>query len=301
MIVHNKLSLTVVAILSVAVLNGASIASDTDSEVEPNVGFESALRYYRAGQYQKVIDTLEPLLYPTIQFSSPDRVIEAQKLLGISHLFRKNEAAARKEFLAIYTQRPDYRFDPLTDPLVAVETFEAVKRENEEAMRQILAEEQQDRRAEELREADAERERQRLEVLSQTVVERTTEKHVYWLNFIPFGAGQFQNGHTTKGFVLLGTQLGLAALSLSTALTLRASYDTGQVPASEWETAQALQLTQIISGGLCLAAIAYGIIDALYFYEDETSTVQEYQRPLSWQISPNVVRSGGMLSIGKTF
>ena len=38
------------------------------------------------------------------------------------------------------------------------------------------------------------------------------ERHSYLLNFVPFGAGQFQNGQRRKGWLFLGVETALAAM-----------------------------------------------------------------------------------------
>ena len=44
------------------------------------------------------------------------------------------------------------------------------------------------------------------------------------MNFVPFGAGQFQNGQRRKGWLFLGIEGGLAAISLGAFLTNFALY-----------------------------------------------------------------------------
>ena len=97
-----------------------------------------AQRAYQRGKYETTIKLVEPLLYPQLRLSRRKEVLQAHKLLGISHVFVKNNRAAEKEFLTILSMEPNYRFDSFVDPVVAVELFDAVKKRNAEILKRIV-------------------------------------------------------------------------------------------------------------------------------------------------------------------
>lgn len=280
---------------------------------------ERAERHYDRSEFDEVIRQVTPLLYPRIRLSTEDQALRAFRILGLSHLFEKNRDEAEKQFLAILAQRPDYRLDPLVDPVAAVEFFEDVKRRNAERIREIrlreekMRREQERKRLERERREEAEVERRRAEAeRRRRAARRVVVRHPYWINFVPFGAGQFQNGHRTKGFVVMGLQLGLGALSAGTALGLRVAYPDGTVPAHEWDRARALSVTQVAAGALFFAAVIYGVADALYHHEpqhvelrtadsDKKSKKKSNDSKSSLQFTPALGPGGVGIGLGVTF
>lgn len=245
----------------------------------PDEALQEAQRAYARGDYRSAIRLLTPLLYPTIKLSAESKVLTAYKLLGISYVFEKDRPAASKQFLAILSLRPDFQLDTLVDPEAAVELFESVKRLNEEKLRQIRARiEEETRRREEARRRAAARAGRR----DETVVERTRQRRSFWVNFLPLGAGQFQNGHRGKGYALLATQLACGAVSVGSAIWHRTEFSGPLTRGSpEAERAERVAVTQVVSGALFFGALAYGIIDALVYYERETVSEKRYQRRIT--------------------
>ena len=123
----------------------------------------------------------------------------------------------------------------------------------------------------------------RLHPPSTTIVRY--ERHSYLLNFVPFGAGQFQNDQRRKGWLFFGVETALAAISVSAFTTNFALYganpyrkclqppgSTGPCPTadidhSQEETSRALLRLQVISGGLFFAAAIWGVYDAIRHYQ----------------------------------
>ena len=215
-----------------------------------------ARQAYTAGRYAEVVRRLTPLLYPRLQFSDEAAALEARKLLALSHLFEGSLAAADRELLAIITLRPDFEFDALVDPQVAIERLEAVKRSNAEKLRQIRQ-----------RIASERRKREQAAARRNSKRSRASNDKAYWLNFVPFGAGQFQNKQPTKGWLLFGLQMAFGLTSVTAAIWHRAVYNEPVVSGSAEQTAaRRLAVVQVTSGALFWAAFGYGVIDALWHY-----------------------------------
>jgi hypothetical protein len=241
----------------------------------PEQDLQEAARAYGRGEYDRVIQVVRPLLYPEIRLSSQDQLIRAYKLLGISYIFEKDREQAEKQFMALLSLRPDFRLDPLVDPVAAADFLEEVKRRNAERIRAIRERERKEaerRRLEEQRRREEAGRRARLLDQPQEIIERTVVQRPYWINFVPLGAGQFQNGQRRKGYALLGIQLGLGTISAVTALSVRLGYPGSRLPPDEYDRARALAITQVVSGALCLGVVAYGIIDALAYHKPQTVT-----------------------------
>jgi hypothetical protein len=108
------------------------------------------------------------------------------------------------------------------------------------------------------------------------------------INFIPFGAGQFQNRERAKGWLFLVSESALAALSVGamstnfalygfrphrTCLPQRPSSDPTmpcKVDHSDEDNSRLLTRIQVVSGGLFFATAAWGIADAIWHYRPES-------------------------------
>src|SRR4029079_9277025 len=101
-----------------------------------------------------------------------------------------------------------YRFDPLLDPQRVVDFFNSVLREEEAT----IADFERRRRQREQDAADKRLRDAALLRLPPKIVRY--ERHSFAVNFIPFGAGQFQNGERRKGWLFLGAEAVLGAVSV---------------------------------------------------------------------------------------
>ncbi len=293
-----------------------ALGTPADSWAGPKEVLKDASRSYVRGRYKRVINSVRPLLYPTIKLSDQEQVLRAHRLLALSYMFLKDKVQAEKHFLAILSLRPQYELDPVVDPVAAVELFDEVKRRNAARIKAILdreRKEQERKRLEALR-RKKEQERKRLEALmARPKNERVIEKRHYWINWVPFGAGQFQNGHRKKGYTVLGLQAGLGAISLGLHMALRfgalENPDTGKIPEKNWKAAQALQYTQIATGAACIGLMIYGVVDALVYYEPDRVTVRPIKpeaapaakKKTSWFIAPSVGPGSAGLGLGVEF
>src|SRR5690606_37043216 len=139
----------------------------------------------RLGRYDEAIPLLTYLLYPDAQIAARADLVEAHVLLGVSHFEKGNRADARRELDAALFLDDSVVLDPLLFSEEAVAFFEERK--------QIFRE--RARREEETHKLAEERARLRRILENMIVIERKP----YYINFVPFGAGQVQNGHDAKG------------------------------------------------------------------------------------------------------
>jgi hypothetical protein len=258
-----------------------------EAPATPAVDFERGKNAFARGEYGRAVELLRPLVYPDVRLESEGEVVQAHRMLGVASLFENDPEAARREFRKLLELRPDYRFDPLLDPPRVVDFFNLVVKEEEAELAAIEAKRRQ--REEELL-ARQRREAERLRA-QQAVVLRY-DHHSYAVNFIPFGAGQFQNGQRRKGWFFLGAELGLAGVSIAAFATNFALYgiaphrrcltmqplDANGLPQkcppaetdrSDEAVSTNLERTSIISGGLFYAVAIWGVVDALRHYESD--------------------------------
>jgi len=255
----------------------------------PSAEFNRGKAAYERAEYGRAIEVLRPLLYPELRLETEGQVVAAHRMLGIAHLFEKQNALAAQEFRKLLQMRPDYRFDALLDPPQVVDFFNGVLREYEGELSQIEARRKQ---------AEVE-ERQRREAYERakngpTVIERRMIRNSFTVNFIPFGAGQFQNGQRKKGWGFLISETTLGAVSVGAFATNFAVYgfrpkrtctqdptmpSTGTCKDPNEKRSETLTTVQLVSGGLFFAVAAWGIADAILNFQPEIAAPAEYQLP----------------------
>lgn len=233
--------------------------------------------------------------------ASGDEAIEAYRMLGISELKLGDGAQARSAFVSLLSLDADYALDPfLVEPKV-VEFFDQVKKEHEPALAPLR--ERQRALEEQKRLADEAKKRLLSEEQARsgppTKVIRVQERH-YFFNWLPLGAGQFQNRQPVKGTAIAAAEVVLGAVNLGAILFHN---QIAQDPARRCSTSQPtgcsrppyrdsdrtllsrVDTVKYVSAGLFWAVYAYGVVDAhLHFVprvETELSP-QEAGVKLSW-------------------
>jgi hypothetical protein len=252
----------------------------------PTQEFERGRIAFGRGEYLRAMELLRPLLYPELRLETEGEVVQAHRMLGVANLFEGRPAEAKVEFRKLLELRPDYRFDPLLDPPRVVDFFNSVLKEEED---EIAALEAKRKKQEAERAAQRREEAERLRVATAKVI--LYERHSYVLNFVPFGAGQFQNGQRRKGLAFAGAEVGLAVISVGTFVTnfwlfglqphrrclqaqpVDASGVNGkcpddQVDHSDEDLSRNLLRVQVVSGGLFFAVAIWGAIDAIRHFQE---------------------------------
>jgi tetratricopeptide (TPR) repeat protein len=233
--------------------------------------------------------------------ASGDDAVEAYRMLGISELKLGDAAQARAAFVSLLSLNPDYALDPfLVEPKV-VEFFDQVKQEHEPALAPLRerhrALEEQRRLAEEAKKRLLSEEQARSG--PPTKVIRVQERQ-YLFNWMPLGAGQFQNGHKAKGTAIAAAEVVLGAVNLGAILFHN---QIAQDPARRCSTSQPtgcsrppyrdsdrtllsrVDVVKYVSAGLFWAVYAYGVVDAHLNYVPRVETElspKEAAVKLSW-------------------
>jgi hypothetical protein len=273
----------------------------------PSAVFERGRTAFERGEYQRAIETLRPLLYPEIRLEREGQVVEAHRMLGIAHLFEKQNDLAAQEFRKLLQLRPDYRFDALLDPPQVVDFFNGVLHDYEGELAKIEAKRRQ-------AEIEERRQREALERARNgpTVVEKRYVRNSFTINFIPFGAGQFQNGQRRKGWVFLISESALAAVSVGAMATNFALYgfrphrpcmantnvagSTCVPDPTDENRSRTLTRIQVASGGLFFAVAAWGIADAIMHFRPEVPLTAagppRADGRMRLQVAPLAVESG---------
>ncbi len=220
--------------------------------------------------------------------ASGDDAIEAYRMLGIAELKLGDAAQARAAFVSLLSLDPDYALDPfLVEPKV-VEFFDAVKRDNEATLAPLRerkhALDEQRRLADEAKRRLLAEEQARAGAPPKLV---RVQERIYLFNWLPLGAGQFQNGDRAKGTAIAAAEVVLAATNLGAIVfhnqiaqdpkrRCSTSAPTGckQPPYTDADRAlmSRIDVVKYASAGLFWAVYAYGVVDAHLHYVPRVET-----------------------------
>lgn len=224
----------------------------------PTEDLQSARKGWMNKDCATVIKSAEPLIYPRSQLANSYDIVEARLLLGLCYYDGNRREDARQEFEALLALQPDKTLDSLLYTADAIRFFDDVRADVEARAKrdaELKAREDESRRiAEALKNA------------------RTFKRSSYAVNFIPFGSGQFQNGHNRKGLALATSQILTGGVSAGIFLYLGFKYGlVAKVPVEDGVFVRRMQQVEIGTGLVFLGLYAIGVVDALLNYK---ATVQ---------------------------
>ncbi|AEI67530.1 hypothetical protein [Corallococcus macrosporus] len=236
-----------------------------------------------------------------------DDLVELHKLAGLAAFNLGRTDDAHRHLRAVLRLDPDFSLDPFVVPPPAVAFFDTLKAEmdteldflrQERRLRQEREKAEAERRERERLEAEVQR--RRAEELASQVTVRTVEKRNFLVNFVPFGAGQFQQGRTSLGIVFAATEGVLAVTSIISFFAYeglfeertidldnvldpdgRASVTVRYIPTNRARQRDTWQLMKLSSAAGFYAIYAAGVVDALLHHEDQVvrSTVEPRAEP----------------------
>lgn len=209
---------------------------------------------YVRRRYQIVIDTLKPIYEKVACIDDPNAVIEIDLLLGVSNYESGDAILADTFFLNVLRSDPDHEIGSvITLPESSVRRLEHLRSIHEEELSKL-------------------REKRTPGVVIESLyVLAETKEHPYWINFLPFGAGQFQMNSTTWGAVYAATQA--AALALTITGGAMVEYYRGPnftYSAVNYAQAKNWQNAQITGIAIFAASYIAGVIHALIIHEPTT-------------------------------
>ena len=167
------------------------------------------------GAWADAAGAVHQLLGSKRELSDPD-AIEAYRILGVAEYHLGDQAQARSAFVNLLARDPDYSMDAFLVPPAIVEFFDRVKREAEPSLAPIRAQKralrEQERLAEEARRKLLAEEQLRAGPPAKVI---RVQERLYLFNWMPLGAGQFQNGQRSKGTLLAAGQVTFGLVNLS--------------------------------------------------------------------------------------
>lgn len=199
------------------------------AQVSPEREVELCRQSYELGKFADALQRARTSI--GLPSFSPTQRAALHELAGLSSFNLGDVASARAHFLSLLQVDPDHQLDPFAVAPAAIKVFEQVRKENGpalELLRQQLAvraeQERAQREAQERLEREAEERRSRLEELTRTVTVRTVERRSLFLNFLPFGVGQFQQGRVEWGVLFALSEAALAVTSVIAYFAIDALY-----------------------------------------------------------------------------
>jgi hypothetical protein len=280
-----------VLLLATSALAQTAPAPDapTSDRIAP---LQSAFEY---GNFQDVLSRAEALIDQG--HLGEDQLVQLHRLAGLSAFNLQQLPVAERHFTALLLLSPDFQLDPFAVPPPAVRFFEDLRKKLAPQLAEAKAAQQRrvdaERRATEERtraQQQAEAERRRLEEAARRVTVRTVEKRNFWLNFVPFGAGQFQQGRDGLAVGLAVSEGALAVTSVISYFAYDALFETRtfpQVPGSsetgiptnrqiEARNWRYLKIGSAIGFYLLWAG---GVADAIYHHQDQVVTTTTENAP----------------------
>ena len=217
---------------------------------------------------------------------------ELHKLAGLSAFNLKRGEDATRHFRALLRLEPDFNLDPFAVPPPAVTLLDGI-REQMAAELDLVRQERRLRLERERTEAErreherveAEEQRRRVETLSRQVTVRQVEKRSFLVNFVPFGAGQFQQGRAGLGTLFAASEGVLAVTSIISFFAFDSLIETREVtvddirepkkvpvryiPTERSKEARAWQWLKWGSAAGFYGMYAAGVADALLHHQDQ--------------------------------
>ena len=300
--------LAAVTLLTIAGARAQS-ASAQSSAADPSQDFERARDAYTRAQYGEVVDILEPLVTGEIPAIRDDILLqESRKYLGAAYVLTDQVSDGRAQFAALLRSQgvevAAYRLEPMARfPSRVHEVFRGVQDELVAAAEQLERERQALDTAMNLRRLNA-----MTALVARAQRDEVEVHHEPAVAFIPFGAGQFQNGNEGLGyaFLILETAfLSTAAISMGAWIPLDAQHAAtlrGEV-ASEIDLGllNALIVVNWSSIGAFLATYAIGVIEASVNFVPSHRVSRERELPQEILDNLDIAVGPGSISLRGRF
>jgi tetratricopeptide (TPR) repeat protein len=223
----------------------------------PGQDLDDGRKAYKNQDWQSAYKTLNSLLYPNIELARPTEIWEAYVLLGGAAYQLGNRVRAIEEFRKALRIDFEQTITTATHKPEVVQLYEDIK-SRYRAELEIEAEKQRQR----------DRDKRIKEYLDTIGVYETNS---FARNFLPFGAGQFQNKQRTKGYIVAGTMAVTMTTSVGVFLYLGVKYglSSTNVPLLEGPRVRQLQQLEIATGLAFFGTWLYAVVDGMVYYKPQ--------------------------------
>lgn len=257
--------------------------------------FYQAQDFYTTRSFNSVRDILEPLL---VEDCVKDRgLLRLSRLfIGVAFLEIDEPAFAEKHLLDMLMSEPDMEISSSVAPRYAIEFIEKIRGTHRDELDRI----------------------RRLQGTTEKLVVENfwfiteVQRNQYWINFLPFGAGSFQNGDQGWGIFFASAQSVMLSMSVGgwvAVETLRGSSYT--FTAEEAAAARDAQVVQLVGAGGFAAFYLWSVLDGILKYRSEirislppTDRYPEdllkdttQQSGVEWTLTPYIGAEGGGVGV----
>ena len=277
-------------------LAAALFCATAQAQVVAEREVEAVRQNFNAGNYKEALDRAVGAM-ETTNFDDAQR-IELHKYAGVSAFNLGDHSGAEQHFLALLKLNPDYVLDPFAYPPPVIRLFEDTRRKSADALnlirQQIALRDEQARRDKieaERKAREAADRAARLDQLAKNITVRTVEKRSWLVNFLPFGAGQFQQGRSAPALFFAGFEGAMAVVSIVGFIAIQTlykdftytfddriypvSFTVHGIPPDRAGQYQAWNIVKLVSSGLFYLAWVVGVIDSLAHHQDEVVTTEK--------------------------
>ena len=286
---------------------------------------DKARAAYLARRYDEAERRFRTMLDPVNgTIHDPTLLSRARMYWGAVALAKNSAVQATAIFEKLLLDDPTFEPDPLSFPADVINAFidtRARMRERLSAMAAEQARRDAERRAKD--EADRKRQAEHLALVERLASEEeVTDQHSRWVAALPFGVGQFQNGHPGLGWFFLASE---AALTIGGSIALPfysynrskgfSAYEVANVTVAKEYLARANTARYVNAAllGSALGVGAIGILQAELAYVPDVVIVKHRPIPdarasqpsflpaLSPLFAPDSRPAGGQASLTVTF
>lgn len=162
--------------------------------------------------------------YLKIEEGNLEGKLLAKSYIGSSYFIMKKEPEATGWFLSLLNEEYEYELNPVYFPPEIIAFYHRVR----ENVYPLLARKEQVR---------------------------------FWVNLLPFGAGQFQNREYIKGATVASLEVLSLSVNIWSYLLRKSLEENGKYPEEKSAYARKLQNIQLISGGIFIAGYIFGVVD----------------------------------------
>jgi len=277
----------------------AVVLGGRGASAQGRVDVEKARAAYLARNYSEAEDRLRVLVDPKTGLKELSLLSQARMYLGAVLIAQNKRDAAHEVFEKMILEDPAFEPDPLSFPGDVINQFFDVRGQLQEKIRTSA---QNAARLEAERRARAEDDRRKQEAWLAKVKQMAQEEKITVRNnrlvaFLPFGAGQFQNGDTVLGWTFLVSE---SALVIATGITLpmyayargraqeEAPNDIDRKAQVYQDRADNIRTLNLSLAGAFLAIAVTGIVQANLSYVPERVETKKRDLPIISRLTPVV-------------
>jgi hypothetical protein len=251
--------------------DGSSAPPAPEFNAEEQIG--KAKTYYEYGDYKKSVEQWNSIM-PKLTGASR---LDAYAYLGVCYMILNERDKMAMAFTLLVKEEPKYELDPVLFPPDAVISFNDIKKKVQEDIGGPQP--------------------------PHNAAQKFLETPLYTkkspaLALMPFGVGQIQNGHYTKGYILMLAEGATSLVSIGMYLSRHKNEvqnDTYKNVSEE----KARQDIQVYSGMLFWMLVVYGVADSIFYYSEPSADA--VQLPSGARLTPNFTRNSFAMQLSVDF